>query len=420
MKIQSIQAREILDSRGNPTVSATVELLDGVIAEASVPSGASTGSNENTELRDNDTARFGGQGELKAVKNVNIEIAQALIGMDAADQASIDKKMIDLDGTKNKAKLGANAILAVSLATARAQAISSGVELFEYLSLVFSGKKKTNYTLPSPMFNILNGGKHADNNVDIQEIMVVPVGFPGFEEKLRAGSEIDHVLKTELSKAGLSTGLGDEGGFAPDLKDNESAIQEVASAIADSGYSPKKVRISLDIAASEVYDEKKSVYLLQKKTKSSGPDAFIKKISTWVKKYDLLSVEDGLWEKDMNWPKLKKAIAPAIAIGDDLFTTNPERISEGIDKNWAGGVIIKPNQIGTLTETLEAIRRAQAGNLSVIVSHRSGETDDSFIADLAVAVGAEYIKSGAPVRGERLAKYNRLTEIEDYIAENYS
>lgn len=419
MKITGIQAREILDSRGNPTISATVELEDGVLASASVPSGASTGSNEAVELRDLAKGRFGGQGELKAVQNVNSIIAQALLGADAAGQSVIDQKLLELDGTKNKSKLGANAMLAVSLAVARAQAISAGVELFEYLALIYSGQKQTKYKLPTPMFNILNGGAHAANNIDIQEMMVVPVGLKTFEEKLRAGAEIYHHLKQKLANGGFATGLGDEGGFAPDLASNEAGIEQVTKAIEGAGYPKSKVRISLDVASTELYDPKKKVYRLEKRKAITSND-FIKIVAGWAKKFDLLSVEDGLSESDENWATLTKKIKPTLTIGDDLFTTNPERIQAGVEAGLAGGVIIKPNQIGTLSETLEAIRVAKAGGLAVIVSHRSGETEDSFIADLAVAVGAEFIKSGAPARGERLAKYNRLVEIEDYLNENYS
>jgi enolase len=419
MKIHHISAREILDSRGNPTISTTVELEDGVIAEASVPSGASTGEGEDVELRDGDTSRFGGLGELAAVKNVNTIIGPALLGLEAAQQIQIDQLMNELDGTKDKSVLGANAILSVSLAVARAEAISEGKELFEYLSRVFTGAMKSKYILPTPMFNILNGGKHAANNVDIQEMMVVPLGLNSFEEKLRSGSEIYHNLKVRLEKGGFSTGLGDEGGFAPDFKNNEEAITEIAAVIEASEYSAEKVRISLDVAASELYDSKKERYLLEKKSKELTAEQMIKKVAGLVKKYNLYSVEDGLAENDQNWSKLSKVISPAISVGDDLFTTNPLRIAEGVEKQWATGVIIKPNQIGTLTETLEAIRKARAGGLKIIVSHRSGETEDTFIADLAVAVGADFIKSGAPARSERLAKYNRLMQIEDYLAENY-
>lgn len=419
MKIHNISAREILDSRGNPTISTTVELEDGVIAEASVPSGASRGENEAVELRDADKTRFGGLGELKAVSNVNTKIAPALIGMDSANQSEIDQKLLELDGTENEKNLGANAILSVSLAVARAEAISQGVELFEYLSVIFSGAKVNEFSLPTPMFNILNGGAHAANNIDIQETMVVPIGLASFEEKLRAGSEIYHSLKSELSAHGYAVGLGDEGGFAPELTKNEMTMEHAQKAITSAGYTESEVRISLDVASSEFYDSKKGEYNFKNDKKKLTSAQMIKKMTDWAKKYKLLSIEDGLSESDQNWPKLKNALGDTIAVGDDLFTTNPERIEKGLEENWAGGVIIKPNQIGTLSATLEAIRVAKAGGMKVIVSHRSGETEDSFIADLAVAVGAEFIKSGAPARSERLAKYNRLTKIEDFLAENY-
>lgn len=414
MKIHSISAREILDSRGNPTVSVSVELEDGVIAEASVPSGASTGSAEAVELRDNNQDRFFGLGVLSAVRNVNEIIGPNLRGMEAM-QAEIDTRLNELDGTKTKENLGANAILGVSLAVARAQAISEGKELFEYLNELY-GKQKL--TIPTPMFNILNGGKHAQNNLDVQEAMVVPKGLKSFEKKLRAGSEIYHLLRNLLINEGFAVGLGDEGGFAPHLPKNEAIFDYLEKAIKESGYTRDQIGISIDFAASELKKEKQ-VYYLKNEQKKYSTSEIIKKISGWQRKYNFLSVEDGLAEDDSHWKELTEKIQPSISIGDDLFTTDAEKIELGAKEKLAGGVIIKPNQIGTLTETLEAIRVAKVGGMTVVVSHRSGETEDSFIADLAVAVGADFIKSGAPARSERLAKYNRLCKIEDVIKENY-
>lgn len=419
MKIKDITAREILDSRGNPTVAASVELADGVIAEASVPSGASTGSGEAVELRDKKKSRYAGMGVETAVSNVNRVIAPALIGLLAEDQAEIDKVLYDLDGTKSKKNLGANAILAVSFAVSRAEAISEGLELFEYLSFLYWGKKKNKFKLPTPMFNILNGGKHAENNVDIQETMIVPLGFKSFSDKLRAGSEIYHTLKNVLTRKGYSTGLGDEGGFAPNFEKNEEVFEYIESAITDSGYDKEKIRLAMDFAASELYDKKKGSYHLKNEDKNYSSNELIAKEGLWARKYRLYSVEDGLAENGAGWKELSQALLPALIIGDDLFTTDAEKIRLGVKERLARGVIIKPNQIGTLTETFAAVRAAKEGSMKVIVSHRSGETEDSYIADLAVAVEADFIKSGAPARSERLAKYNRLCKIEDVIRENY-
>lgn len=416
MKIEKITAREILDSRGNPTVAATVYLTDGVAAEASVPSGASTGGGEALELRDKDKKRFLGQGELGAVSNVEKLIAPALAGCDAKDQAGIDKIICELDGTPNKKKLGANATLAVSLAVARAQAVSDELELYEYLSVKYRGSFGKKYTLPTPMFNILNGGKHASNNIDIQEAMVVPVGPKNFAEKLRAGVEIYHTLKEGLVADGFEVGLGDEGGFAPELQDNEAVLKYLAGAITAAGYRSEKVRISLDVAADSLYNPKTKTYILEGGHKGLDASRFIKILAGWAKKYRLFSVEDGLSETDPKWAILTTSIAPALSIGDDLFVTHADKIIEGAKKKLADGVIVKPNQVGTLTETFAAVKAAQKNNFKVIVSHRSGETEDSFIADLAVAVGADFIKAGAPARSERLAKYNRLLKIEELIA----
>lgn len=442
MKIHSVTSREILDSRGNPTVCAAVELTDGVIAEASVPSGASTGKDEAHELRDGTKGRFMGMGVLAAVKNIDEVIGPALVQFEGADQKSLDHKICELDGTKRKENLGANAILAVSLANARAQSISAGLELFQYLGLLYSGALRKNYTIPTPMFNVLNGGKHAENDVDVQEAMVVPLKLKSFEQKLRAGSEIYHILRNNLINKGYDVGLGDEGGFAPDIGANEETFGLLETAILDAGYSQDQVRMSIDVAASELLDTQLAqpphlggegsshlrgersprlsespgnFYHLHNIQKTLSSDDMIAMISAWVKKYNLFSVEDGLSESDAAWGKLTEGIAPALSIGDDLFVTDPAKIKQGVKAKIAGGVIIKPNQIGALTETLEAVKEANKGGFSVVVSHRSGETEDSFIADLAVAVEADFIKAGAPARSERLAKYNRLSKIEDVL-----
>lgn len=418
MKIHRIEAREILDSRGNPTVSAVCELENGVIAEASVPSGASTGEKEAKELRDNDSKRFGGQGVLTAVGIINNTISPELIGFSAFDQEGVDKKLIEIDGSDNFERIGANSSLAVSMAVARAAAVYEGVELFEYLRGIFN-KNNEEFSCPMPMFNILNGGKHAGNKLDIQETMIVPMGFKSFEEKLRAGSEIYQALKHSLLNEGLDIGLGDEGGFAPDFKSNQAPMVWAQKAIEVAGYDLEKVRISVDIAAGSFFDEKSEKYRFELEKTQLDSSEMIKKISSWVKKFNLFSVEDGLFEDDTSWKLLTAAIAPAVSIGDDLFVTHAEKIELGAKEKMANGVIIKPNQVGTISQTLEAVRVAQTNGLKVVVSHRSGETEDSFIADLAVAVGADFIKSGAPARSERLAKYNRLCQIEDIINENY-
>lgn len=437
MKIHAVTSREVLDSRGNPTISASCELEDGVIAEASVPSGASTGTYEAKELRDKNPKRFLGKGELLAVSNVNSVIGPALIHFDGGNQKELDKKLCELDGSHDKSNLGANAILAVSLANARAQAISTGLELFQYLGLLYTGALRRKYTIPTPMFNVLNGGAHAKNNVDMQETMIVPVGLATFEEKLRAGAEIYYALKNILINKGYDVGLGDEGGFAPNLDSNEEVFELLAVAISEAGYLKNQVRISVDVAASELLKgalkgfnprESKALkglnpfkeggqYHLHDVPSDLSSDDMVKKISGWAKKYNLLSVEDGLDQDDPLWGNLTKEISPTISIGDDLFTTNPARIEQGVKAKIANGVIIKPNQIGTLTETFEAIKKAKEGKFSIVVSHRSGETEDPFIADLAVAVSADFIKAGAPARSERLAKYNRLSKIEDVLLE---
>jgi enolase len=415
MKIEKITAREILDSRGSPTVAATVYLTDGVMAEASVPSGASTGKSEAVELRDGDKERFSGQGVLRAVDNIVKKIAPALVGRDAKDQPLIDKIICGLDGTEDKRNLGANATLAVSLAVARAQAISDELELYQYLSVKYRGSFGQKYTLPTPMFNILNGGKHAANNLDIQEAMIVPVGFAKFSDKLEAGAEIYHTLKENLISDGFAVGLGDEGGFAPSLKNNESVIIYLEKAISEAGFSKRKIRISLDVAASSFFNQRTKTYILKGDGKDLDATRYLRLLIGWAKKHRLYSIEDGLEETDKHWPELTKALLPTLSIGDDLFTTHADKIKDGAKSKAANGVIIKPNQIGTLTETFKAIKTAQKNGFKVIISHRSGETEDSFIADLAVAVGADFIKSGAPARSERLAKYNRLLKIEELV-----
>lgn len=417
MKILEISAREILDSRGIPTVAATCILKDGSTAESSVPSGASTGYDEAFELRDNDKSRYGGKGVLRAIENINQLIAPEINGLDAKDQQKIDRRMIRIDGTPNKSFLGANSILAVSLAVAKAQSLSDDLEFFEYLATKFRGAYSKKYTIPTPMFNIINGGKHADNNIDIQETMIVPTGLMGFEPKLRAGAEIYQALRSELILRGHSVGLGDEGGFAPNLDSNDEVFVYVNKAINGAGYSNEDVRVSLDVAASSFYDQKSKTYQLSGKVRGLDTRRMILLLEAWAKRFDLLSIEDGLFEDDPAWKELTLSIAPSYSIGDDLLVTNPKKIELAAKEKSANGVIIKPNQIGTLTETFEAIKIAQKNNFKIIVSHRSGETTDSFIADLAVAVGADFIKSGAPARSERLAKYNRLLKIEKILAE---
>ena len=407
-EIKSVTAREILDSRGNPTVRATVTLDDGTCASADVPSGASTGIFEAYELRDGDSKRYGGKGVLRAVENVNTKISRALIGCPITDQGRIDEIMIELDGTENKKNLGANAILAVSLAAARAGAKANGVELFEYIGY------KENAALPCPMFNILNGGAHAKNNIEMQEFMVVPTGFD-FPDTLRVGSEIYHALGALLNKSGYSTGVGDEGGFAPILRSDEEALDFICEAICAAGYSDESVKIALDAAASEWH--KGDRYLMPKSGKETSSDELIGYYERLIAEYPIISIEDGLAEEDIEgWRALTASLTKNVMlVGDDLFVTNKKRLKMGIDEKIGNSILIKLNQIGTLTETLEVIRLAREHGYKHVVSHRSGETEDSFIADLAVATNAPYIKSGAPARGERTAKYNRLIEIFEKI-----
>ena len=407
-KIKDITAREILDSRSNPTVEARVELESGTIGIASVPSGASTGIHEAHELRDGDKARYGGRGVLGAVKNITDIIRPALIDSTADEQEAIDRKMIALDQSINKANLGANSILAVSLAVARAAANEAELELYQYLG---RGRREK---APTPMFNLLNGGAHASNNVDIQEFMVVPHGLP-LEDAIRAGSEIYHTLGRLLRDRGLSTAVGDEGGFAPDLESDEMAIKLLCQAITDSGYTLDKVGIALDVASSEWFSS--GQYHLPKRNETVTADELIDRYKALCQKYPIISIEDGVAEDDYDgWVRLTKALGDKIMlVGDDFFVTNERRLREGIRLSAANAILIKPNQIGTLTETLKVISVAQESGYKVILSHRSGETNDTAISDIAVAVGAEFIKAGAPCRGERVAKYNRLMEIYSYI-----
>lgn len=403
-KIKLIKAREIIDSRGNPTVEATVMLESGAVGIASVPSGASTGIHEAHELRDKDKSRYNGKGVLLAVNNVNQLICPALLGMSAGDLEKIDEKMIALDGTKNKSRLGANATLAVSLATARAAAAHKGAELYAHLSSTDEGKP------PIPMFNVLNGGAHASNNIDIQEFMLVPHGL-SLDEGIRAGVEIYHALGRILKSKGLSTGVGDEGGFAPNLASDEEAIDLLCQAIKEGGYSFDQVGIALDVASSEWFED--GEYILPKRQKKMTAEELIEYYSALIESYPIISIEDGLAEDDFaGWQIMTKRLGDKILlVGDDLFVTNVERLSEGISLGIGNAILIKPNQIGTLTETLKVIRLAKESGYKVILSHRSGETTDTAIADIAAAVGSDLIKSGAPCRGERVAKYNRLSEI---------
>lgn len=410
--IVDVFAREVLDSRGNPTVETEVILDDGSMGRAIVPSGASTGAHEAVELRDGDKKRFGGKGVLKAVENVNEIIAAEVIGMDATRQVEIDKLMIELDGTPNKGKLGANAILGVSLATARAAAEALAIPLYQYIGGVNARE------LPVPMMNILNGGKHADNNVDIQEFMVVPVGAPNFATALRMGVETYHALKKVLGDKGLATAVGDEGGFAPNLPSNEAAIEAILEAIKAAGYKAgKDIFIALDTAATELF--KNGKYYMQGNKKGMTSEDMIDFYARLVKDYPIISIEDGLAEDDWSgWKKLTDKLGKKIQlVGDDLFVTNTERLAQGIKTGTCNSILIKVNQIGTLTETLETMEMARKAGYTCVISHRSGETEDSTIADIAVATNAGQIKTGAPARTDRVAKYNQLLRIEQDLDE---
>ena len=412
--IGDIHAREVLDSRGNPTVEAEVQLSNGAVGRAIVPSGASTGEHEAVELRDGDSRRYFGKGVLKAVENVNGEIANALANMDASQQRVIDQKLIELDGTENRARLGANAILAVSMAVARAAAAEYQLPLYRYL-----GGDAVNL-LPVPMMNILNGGAHADNNVDFQEFMVMPVGAEMFSDALRWGVEVFHTLKGVLRKRGYNTAVGDEGGFAPSVKSNVEAIELVLEAIQQAGYKPgDEIAIALDPAASELYQDGKYVFKKSdKSTKTS--EEMVRYWAKWVRDYPIVSIEDGLAEDDWEgWQLLTKELGGKIQlVGDDLFVTNTERLQEGIDRGVANSILIKVNQIGTVSETLDAIDLARRHGYTSIISHRSGETEDTFIADLAVATGAGQIKTGSASRTDRVAKYNQLLRVEEELGDS--
>ncbi|HZI41413.1 MAG TPA: phosphopyruvate hydratase [Gemmatimonadaceae bacterium] len=410
-QIVDIHAREILDSRGNPTVEADVFLDDGIMGRAAVPSGASTGEHEANELRDGETDRYGGKGVRQAVRNVEETIAAGLRGSEATDQLAIDSAMLELDGTPNKSKLGANAILAVSMATARAAALSIGMPLYRYLGGPLAR------VMPVPMMNILNGGAHASNTVDFQEYMVVPVGAETFGDALRMGAEVFHALKKVLSKRKLSTGVGDEGGFAPDLRDDEEALNVIIEAIHAAGYAPgKQIALALDVAASELYQDGSYVF---KKSGAAKKDAegMIELYRSWLDEYPIVSIEDGLAEDDWDgWAKLTAAIGERCQlVGDDIFVTNTERLARGIENGVGNAILIKVNQIGTLSETLEAIEMARAAGYLSVISHRSGETEDTFIADLAVGTGVGQIKTGSASRTDRVAKYNQLLRIEEQL-----
>jgi enolase len=412
-KIIKVIGREILDSRGNPTVEADVWLDDGNIGRAAVPSGASTGEHEAIELRDGEKSRYLGKGTRKAVQHVNTEIAKAIKGMNAARQAEIDRKMIQLDGTPNKGRLGANAILAVSMAVARAAATSKKTPLYRFLG----GDSAS--LLPVPMMNILNGGAHADNSVDFQEFMIAPFGAPNFAEALRMGAEVFHTLKSVLKKKGYSTSVGDEGGFAPNLKSNNEAPETILEAITQAGYRPGiDIGLALDPAASEFFDSSKGKYVFKKSDKSERQsEQMVEFWSNWVKQYPIVSLEDGMAEDDWKgWKLLTDTLGKNIQlVGDDLFVTNTERLARGIREGVANSILIKVNQIGTLTETLEAMRMAKEAGYTCVVSHRSGETEDTFIADLVVATGAGQIKTGSASRTDRIAKYNQLLRIEEEL-----
>jgi enolase len=413
MEIVKVIGREILDSRGNPTVEADVLLADGTIGRAAVPSGASTGEHEAVELRDGDKGRYLGKGTLKAAENVTKLVSPVLAGLDASDQTLVDHTMIELDGTPNKAKLGANAILAVSMAAARASAESEMTPLYRYIGGVNAR------TLPVPLMNVINGGAHADSSVDLQEFMLAPIGAKTFSEALRMGAETFHTLKTVLKKRGYSTAVGDEGGFAPSLKANEEALEVLMEAITQAGYQPgEQICIALDPAASEFYDKDKKKYIFRKSDKSEkSADQMVEFWSNWAAQYPIISIEDGMAEDDWEgWKTLSDALGKKLQlVGDDLFVTNSERLQQGIDKGIANSILVKVNQIGSLTETLDAMRLAASANYTAVVSHRSGETEDAFIADLSVATNAGQIKTGSASRTDRIAKYNQLLRIEEEL-----
>ncbi len=412
-KIKSVKAREILDSRGNPTVEVDVLLENGILGRAAVPSGASTGTREAVELRDKDKSRFRGMGVKSIIEESMKIIAPEITGLDVFDQRKIDSLLISLDGTKNKSHLGANVILGVSLASARAASNCLNMPLFRYIGGANA------YELPVPMMNILNGGKHADNNVDIQEFMIMPTGAKSFRKALRMCAEVYQTLKSVIKSKGMSTGVGDEGGFAPDLASNEEALKLIIEAIEKSGYTPgEDISIALDPAASELYEDGK--YLFKGENTSLSSHELISVYEDWIKRYPIVSIEDGLSENDWDgWSVLTQKLGNKIQlVGDDIFVTNPEILKEGIQKNIANSVLVKLNQIGTLSETLDTVQMAQKANYTAVISHRSGETEDTTIADIAVAVNAGQIKSGAPCRTERIAKYNQLLRIEETLGES--
>ena len=409
--IKDIKARQVIDSRGNPTVEADVTLEDGSFGRGISPSGASTGSREAIELRDGDKSKYGGKGVLTAVNNINTEIKAALVGKDGTDQAAIDNLMIELDGTHNKARLGANAILAVSIATAQAAAQSKGLPLYAYL-------KTDTYQMPVPMMNIINGGEHANNSVDIQEFMIIPVGAVSFSEALRMGAEVFHALGAVLTGRGLNTGVGDEGGFAPDLESNEAALKAIVEAVNNAGYTlGEDIFLALDVASSEIYRD--GQYHLDSENRSLSPAEFADYLADLAARYPIVSIEDGMAEDDWEgWAILTEKLNDKIQlVGDDLFVTNTAILKRGIDDSIANSILIKVNQIGTLTETLAAIKMAHDANYTAVISHRSGETEDTFIADLAVATAAGQIKTGSLCRSDRIAKYNQLLRIEQYLGD---
>jgi len=416
-KIASVHGREILDSRGNPTVEADVRLQGGALGRAAVPSGASTGEHEAIELRDGDKSRYLGKGVLKAVGHLNADIARAVTGMDATDQRALDRRMIEADGTPNKSNFGANAILAVSMAAARAAAAALGQPLYKYLAR-YSGDPSASL-LPVPMMNILNGGAHADNSVDVQEFMVMPLGAPNFHEALRWGVEVFHNLKTVLKKNGYSTAVGDEGGFAPNLKSNEEALERVLEAITLAGYKPgEQISIALDPASSEFYDRASKKYVFKKSDKSArSSEEMVKFWENWVRQYPIVSIEDGLAEDDWDgWKVLTRDLGKKIQlVGDDIFVTNPKIFSRGIAEGIGNAILIKLNQIGSVSETIEAVEMARKAGYASIVSHRSGETEDTFLADFVVAMGSGQIKTGSASRTDRIAKYNQLLRIEEEL-----
>lgn len=417
--IKSVFARQIIDSRGNPTVEADVVLEDGALGRAAVPSGASTGSLEAWELRDNDPKKYNGKSVNQAIKNINTIIAQIIVGKDASQQAEIDRVMCEIDGTKNKSKLGANAILAVSLAVAKAAANSQRIPLYRYLANLFGNNKPLH--MPVPQMNIINGGEHANNSIDFQEFMILPTGMSSFSEAMRAGTEIFHSLKKVLEDKHLSTAVGDEGGFAPDLESNEAAINILITAIQAAGYEPgKDIMIGLDVASTEFYSN--GVYTLASENRTFNSTEFVDYLASWVEKYPIITIEDGLAEDDWEgWQLLTQRLGHKVQLtGDDLFVTNASILQKGIDTKVANSILIKFNQIGTLTETLDAITLAHSAGYKATISHRSGETEDTTIADLAMATGAGQIKTGSLCRSDRLAKYNQLLRIEQELLEETS